>query len=715
MGTETGPVYIFGPFRLDPAMRSLLRDGEPIPLAPKTFALLTVLVGSQGRLVSKEEIIRSLWDEAFVEEGNLTYQVSTLRKALGAEGSRWIETVPKAGYRFLGPVTSTTFTPPQDVQRDPGIHALRDASSRRWLMAGLVVLGLATTLAVVWRQPPSSSAGERALLPTPLTTYQGSEFLPTFSPDGNQVAFQWNGTAGQSDNIYVIAVGAAEPLQLTASPQLDTSPSWSPDGRVIALLRQTSAPDTFDLLLVPPTGGREQKLTDVRSAVRMRRAEATIAWAPDGLSLIVPHRASDETPAHLVSVELHSADRRHLTQPPAGTLGDLHPAYSPDGSAVAFVRRASCCEYQVMLMQAAGGDEREIARRSYIGTTRIGLAWLPDGAAVIWSFGGQLWRVPLDGRPMARIVEAGTSVGDVAVARHGQRLAYAHDMVDKDIWSVDLTLSEPAPRRYISSTKMDGAAQFSADGERIVFASDRSGAIEIWIADANGSNPLRLTGTGASGSPRWSPDGKWIAFDSTASGNAEIYIIDASGGIPRRLTDHPAEDSIPVWSPDGRWIYFTSTRTGHYQIWRIEAASNGEPAEPAAQITRAGGRGANISADGYLYYVRPTGGEHSSLFRTPAMGDGPEETVVPRFEHNWPGYSLSDQHLYYIDAEEGIEAGGTRWKLRCLDPEQGFSVEAEVPLPWRPDSVATSPDGRTVLLTVPEDRGSDLMLLQDFR
>lgn len=99
--------YAFGPFRLEPAERRLTRDGEPVPLQPKQFDTLVVLVASAGGLVQRDEILRAVWGDSDVEEGNLTHHVSALRKALGTgrTDQRYIETVPTRGYRFTANVT----------------------------------------------------------------------------------------------------------------------------------------------------------------------------------------------------------------------------------------------------------------------------------------------------------------------------------------------------------------------------------------------------------------------------------------------------------------------------------------------------------------------------------------------------------------------------------------------------------------------------------
>src|SRR5437870_570935 len=125
-------LYDFGAYRLDPAKRLLTRDGESVTLAPKTYELLLLLVQSEGRALSKQELMTALWPDTFVEEANLSYQMTALRKALGEE---WVETVPKHGYRFAAGVT--TEGPPPSQAPDP---------PRRWIP--WMVAALATLVGV---------------------------------------------------------------------------------------------------------------------------------------------------------------------------------------------------------------------------------------------------------------------------------------------------------------------------------------------------------------------------------------------------------------------------------------------------------------------------------------------------------------------------------------------------------------------------------------
>jgi DNA-binding winged helix-turn-helix (wHTH) protein len=190
-------IFEFGPFRFNPAERQLLRGVQPVPLAPKAFDLLRLLVEQPGRLIEKEHIRKELWRDTFVEETSLTYHISMLRKALEADapGEKFIETVPRYGYRFVAPVRTIEAKPPSRMPR---------------LVAAAVILALLLAGAV-WLVFRLLEAPFPALHVTPLTTYPGMELFPSLSPDGRQVAFAWDGGRGSQFDIYVQTLGENVP------------------------------------------------------------------------------------------------------------------------------------------------------------------------------------------------------------------------------------------------------------------------------------------------------------------------------------------------------------------------------------------------------------------------------------------------------------------------------------------------------------------------
>ena len=190
----------------------------------------------------------------------------------------------------------------------------------------------------------------------PLTSYPGMEDQPSFSPDGNQVAFEWNGEKQDNDDIYVKLIGSGGWLRLTSDPARDYSPAWSPDGSSIAFLRDLPGGRTA-VRLVPPIGGSERKLAETTTSMGLPSASmgllSCLAWTPDGSSLAIVDRNSPEQPFRVFLLSVETGQKRKLTSPPRDA-DDFFPAFSPDGRALAFVRfRASASVADLLIEQLA--------------------------------------------------------------------------------------------------------------------------------------------------------------------------------------------------------------------------------------------------------------------------------------------------------------------------------------------------------------------------
>jgi DNA-binding winged helix-turn-helix (wHTH) protein len=248
-------LYEFGPYRLDPAERKLFRGSEIVPLPPKAFDTLVLMVRNSGHLMEKDDLIRMLWPDSFVEEGSLSNNIFLLRKALGDDPA-FIETVPRRGYRFVGAVRRFPDVVParhDETQDDRPVHAVGLAVAPTASVHGLhswnvrpvliSIFAVVFTVAVVvlWlsRQKHSPDDSSSHFKVFPLTGSIVAETDPAFSPDGKQIAYVGQDEKQSNFNVYVKLIGAGPPLRLTSNTEQERFPAWSPDGRYIAFLRNT--------------------------------------------------------------------------------------------------------------------------------------------------------------------------------------------------------------------------------------------------------------------------------------------------------------------------------------------------------------------------------------------------------------------------------------------------------------------------------------------
>ncbi len=256
----------------------------------------------------------------------------------------------------------------------------------------------------------------------------------------------------------------------------------------------------------------------------------------------------------------------------------------------------------------------------------------------------------------------------------------------------------------IASSRYDSGARFAPDGNRIAFASDRSGSAEIWTCGGDGANPIQLTSLNGAdvGSPRWSPDGKTIAFDARVEGHGDVFVISGEGGSPRRLTTGPFENNVPTWSRDGNWIYFSSNRTGTWQIWKILAAGGS-----ATQVTK-GGFSAEESIDGKSLYLWLEGG---TIWRMPVEGGAPVRILEGVRNFAW--WRTAAGGIYFVDATT-TPALVKFFDFATQREKAITSVDLGYGDPESP-SFDISTDGQWILFTRVDQSESDITLVENFR
>jgi eukaryotic-like serine/threonine-protein kinase len=571
--------------------------------------------------------------------------------------------------------------------------------------------------------------------PVVLTSYPGMEFQPALSPDGEFVAFSWDGENKDSVNIWVKQIASGVMSRLTNDAALDSSPAWSPDGRLLAFRRLI--PGASQIIIKSYIGGPERKLVEwpyqVAGHLRTLALTRDLCFSPDGKWLVTSAGSAPPAPTGLMAVSVETDDATKLTSPVGMYVMDTGPALSPDGRRLAFTRVTSASISEVYILAVSGNTPGALRQITFDNKVASNPAWTADGKWIIFCSNRKygetarhLWRVRVTGGSgTAKSAEPeflaglGENANDPAISRDGRRLAYTQEAHDLNIWELHLPAhpgKSASAASLISSTRDDLFPDFSPDGRKIAFGSDRSGHHEIWICERDGSSPQPLTSFAGplTTDPHWSPDGKKIIFSSRAEKNqAEIYLISAQGGAPRRLTHSPTDCIAPNWSRDGEWIYFSSSRNGTQQIWRIPAGGG-----DAVQITKRGGIFAEESPDRkYIYYS--TGRDYSSsVWRVPVAG-GVEVQVLP--EVSYRNFAVTDRGIYFIQG-----ASRTRSPVMPMGRNRNNSVvqfysfetgtvqtifTTEKPT-YR--SLVVSPDGRSLLYTQFDRQDSDLWLVDNF-
>jgi Tol biopolymer transport system component/DNA-binding winged helix-turn-helix (wHTH) protein len=703
-------------------------SGAPIRIQQQPLQVLRLLLQAEGRVVTREQLRVALWpEETFVDfEHGVNTAVKKLRQALedSVENPKFVETLPKVGYRFMVPVDwvidagreralpsvvpialrgEAPVPQPNPPERRPRPWQ-RLFTTRKAVLGGLTTCAVALSFLYYSHSLRSKAAGQPTV--TPVVTNVGEKYTPSLSPDGQHLAFAWNGGAGPYFSIYVKLIGTEESLRLTKQASIDFNPVWSPDGRYIAFGRILKG--KTGIYIIPAMGGAERRvhkaLWEEQEFYEVLWTAGRLSWSPDGKLLAFSDRASANEAASIFLLSLDSLEVRRLTAP-LRSRGDFNPEFSPDGQTLAFTRVSQ----GIYTVPVSGGEEQR--RLISDATYNWGLAWTPDGRDIVFANAGWpvnpgwLWKVPLRGGEPERL-QFGQEGVEPSI--RGNRLVYVRQMANLNIWRRKLKslLSASPPDRFISSTRMESGPQFSPDESKIVFESTRSGAYEIWMCRSDGSGLIQLTHfNSVTGTPRWSPDGQQIAFDSRAPGNADIFVMDSQGAPPRKLTSEPSREVVPSWSRDGNWLYFASDRTGRWEVWKMPSTGG-----PAVQMTLHGGFAAFESPDGrFLYYAK--GLTAPGLWRIPTNG-GEEIELISSLEAGYWGYwVVVENGIYYLDTttKPGIAFFDitTHHITRVFDLENRPAREAP--------GLAVSPDKETILYTQLDALNSDIILVENFR
>ena len=618
-------IYEFGGFTLDRDERILRSRNVVVPLTPKATEILVVLVERRGHIVEKADLMQLVWPDTAVEESNLTQNIYTLRKVLTDVHGRcpFIETVPRRGYRFVGPVRELNEQPTSATVAErmsnvvsgstPAGGALPDIGSRtettaavsstedaplapqsslrlarpwrthqamRWLLAATVpaVIGAA----LFWATDlPRVASKARELTPRLLRiTNVGTVVRAAISPDGSSLAYAVS--VGARESLWVKRIDSPDAEQLI-EPAVGTyyrggGLTYAPDGWVYYAWFQ---PDLawVGVFRIRQEGGRPEPLRNVwdlpsfdPSGTRFACVSTTSTSIRDSRLLV--YNAAD------------SSARVLAIRAPPTTFLQMRPAWSADGRQVAAWTMSELTPgvRDLVIVNVDDGRERIVTRQHLAAID--GMVWAPDGSAVI---------IAARERPSSPL----------------------------RLWQI--SLAAPMLRPLTNDVSDYLLAGLTADGRRLA-AVRVDIARSLWVAPVSDLSRAQQVGwdAGALGgveSVAWMPDGR-LLYTSAESGNADIWMFDPARDKRQQLTSDPHDDFTPASSPDGRTIVFASDRSGASGLWAMSDA--GEPS--VRQLTKDSDSRPSVSPEGWVVFQRGViQSAPTSLWRIRLKGGTPDQ------------------------------------------------------------------------------------------
>ncbi len=699
----TKRAYEFGPFRLDPQERLLLRDGQPVPLIPKAFDLLVALVEGSGHLLEKDELMKRLWPDSFVEEGNLAQNVSLIRKSLGEseDGHQLIETVPKRGYRFVARVKEVdgsadliveerskshiviehqeesgetgghTDVRPAGTQKvlTPSSWAKLSATRKLGLAAGAFLLAaVALDFYLMTARQPKRPAAFAQFNLTSLTN-TGTVYAPTVSPDGKYMAYSSLGVGETGLRVRQLATGSI--MQLVSSRPLEHywAITFSRDGDyVYYVIADAGANSQGALYRVATLGGHPQRL--------LQHINGGLTMAPDGTRLAFKRIGATPERTALVVADMGGNDEHAIATIDASS--DYQSIdWSPDSKTIAYVLRNQSAEGQswhVAEIPSDGGSERLIVAPRK--TEVVQITWIPDHTGLIMNAVdpethlSQLSYVRYPSGEERRLTNDLNNYKEISITADGRVIVAQKIGSLNQLWI--------APGDALNRARLLTSGEFCYHGlawmpdNQIIFDAKENGILDIWKRSADEGGPSeRLTSLqGQNMEPSVTPNGRYVVFISTRSGSRQLWRMDADASSPKQLTSSSASIVEPQCAPDGKGVFYKSYVQGQWKLWRttLDGSDAAEVIDEPVEYW-----GISPDSNQLAYSYRDKEAKRTRVAVVPLAGGAP----LAHFDFEPEGllqWTRDGNGLVYV-ADDGVNiwlqplAGGPPKQLTSLTPD----------------------------------------------
>jgi len=665
--------YEFAEFRLDAEEKVLLKKGKPVDLRPRVFQLLAILVENQGRIVEKDDLMNQIWADSFVEESNLTFTVRQLRKVLGddAHEPRFIETVPRRGYRFVAEVqeiltdefpgntnlrvmlkteaqseTHSELTLDEKTEEKTNPQPVKQFRKRQtYFIFGLITFTaiILTISGFIYRatylQESAPSFHQTKL--TRLTSF-GNSYLAAISPDGKYTVYVKD--EGGKQSLWARQINETHDVEIVTSSEIQFyGVTVSPDSQRVFYTAWNVNKSDYILYQVPILGGTPQKVrVNITSGV---------TFSPDSERIAFFHSTPSMGISRLIITKTDGSEVKILaSRKPPNTFETYFgsPAWSPDGKSIVAVGASMAwgAKSNLIVFNVADGSEKPLTESKWLQIEQV--SWLRDGSGLMM-------------------------------------IAQAESSHPKQIWLVSYPNGEA--RKITNDLNDYRGLSLTADSKTLVTTQTEQTS-RLWVSSSDSIENAKaiLSETGNSSDMEglsWTPDGK-IIIRFSENGQDDIWQIEADGNERKQLTINSDNNVQPIVC--GEAIVFVSKRTGVYRLWRIDK----DGSNPKLLTTKADDTELypHCASDGdWVTYQK--GWRKGAIWRVPL--EGGEASPISDAISMRPAVSPDGKLVayYYLDNEV--------WGLAVIPVEEGKPLK-KFPLPVSVISrfVRWTPDGKSL-------------------
>jgi Tol biopolymer transport system component/DNA-binding winged helix-turn-helix (wHTH) protein len=581
--------YLFAEFQFDTQEKILRQSGKEIPLSPKVSDVLCLLVEKQGKIVSKDEIMNTVWADSFVEEGNLSQAIYTIRRALGKDenGKQIVETIPRRGFRISIPIIESDL-PENAAEIRESAKTVKKSFFNHYKTAGLglmliIVSGLLTGFLVNYflSSKPISGTVENVIFQK--LTFSGDISFPIISPDGKSFAYV------RGDGIYLQDINTGSNFKLNIPEQkVFGNLQFSVDNETIFFRNESSFDAGGTLFQVSRFGGAAKKIAD--------NVWSSPGFSPDGKQMAFMRFSPAKSRWILIVKNLETAEEKELIwrDAPFTLYRTGFPVWSFDGKKIATVEQTPNQKKisNLIIINTETGATETLETDRLIQIEQ--LAWQPQdkGLVLVGREDGrffQLWKIAYPDGELQKITNDLSIYRTLSLSSDGAKLLARQQTVFSHLWTAKTNNFEDQKQITFGNLNRDGVNEGIAwmkDNQKIIYSSRITGNVDLWMVDVVDGSKKQLTeNTGTHNeTPVLSIDERHIYFSSTRTGKRHIWRMDITGENPLQMTFSEKEiDFHPAISPDGKWLYFVRKGNSQNAIWRKSLTD-----EKLEQVTEAG-------------------------------------------------------------------------------------------------------------------------------